>query len=128
MKWKIEDPYIEITSLCNLKCIHCYNSSSSNTKKHLNISELEQCLSYFNEIGIKQISVSGGEPLLYPNLMELLEICSFYEMEVFLVTNGTLLNNDLVSKIRKHIKYYQVSLDGDRDTNDTLRGVGSYDK
>lgn len=128
MKWNIEDPYIEVTSLCNLKCIYCYNSSSLNTKKQLNISELEKCLSYFNEIGIKEISISGGEPLLYPDLLELLELCSFYEMDVFLVTNGTLLNSDLVSNIKQYVKFYQLSLDGNRETNDTLRGLGSYDK
>lgn len=58
---------------CNLSCLHCYSSSSPHEKEHLTLKLLCDAISDAAAEGFNYVSLSGGEPMLYKPLVELLE-------------------------------------------------------
>lgn len=98
------------TIVCNLNCKNCLNYTPYiKNAKHFPISELKTSIdTYFNNIDkVGLFQISGGEPLLYPNLKELLEyILSNYREKIYiinLVTNGTIVpSNDFIEFCKKN--------------------------
>lgn len=98
---KITFAWIEITQNCNLRCKHCYENSDANINKNdMSISDFIKVINRLEEEHIKNIQLIGGEPLLHVNLNEMIDMCKhrFEYIEIF--TNGTLLNDDLLKKIK----------------------------
>ena len=83
--------YIEITNICNLKCSFC--PETNREKKYMEIESFENILKkvkpYTNLIALH----IKGEPLLHPNLNEILKICEKEKIKVNITTNGTLLKS-----------------------------------
>lgn len=117
--------YFEVTTRYNLKCIHCYNSSGEYIQD-LSLSCFSKVINELTDI--QQISISGGEPLMHPNIFEMLDYATQKNIQVLLLTNGTLLDDCIVSKIlNKNIKI-QISLDGATErSHDRVRGDGSFE-
>lgn len=79
-----------------------------------------------------EISLTGGEPISYKYLFDLLTYIKERKSEtrLFLLTNGTLINDEIIKKLKKiNITGVQISLDGyNALTHDTIRGKGNFDK
>ena len=118
-----------VTSKCNLKCKYC-DYWKQPIKKELTIKEWKNIILNLKRwLGSYHLSISGGEPLLFKDLFELIKFASENEILVSLITNGVLINENLASKIAKSGVYNVIfSLDGLKETNDSIRGEGSYDK
>lgn len=105
--------YIELTSRCNLHCKYCYNDSSMECTESLPLNMAKQLINQATERNIRDISFSGGEPLLYPHFAELFDfttaICG---RQVTLITNASLLNLDLLDRIVATRSLLQLTLDG----------------
>jgi radical SAM protein with 4Fe4S-binding SPASM domain len=94
-----------------------------------------QCLQLFKSLAIPKgearINIGGGEPFLNRDLFRLLGIMKRYskDIKIQLMSNGYFIN-DAVAKnlVKMNISSVQVSLEGLRDTNDSIRGKGSFDK
>lgn len=128
----IENVYIEICNQCNLKCLHCYNESTINNHQYIEINQFIAIVNQMLNAGIRHITLSGGEPLLHPNIDKILSFLNDNkEIEtVRIVTNGTLLVEKLSEYISSMPKLLiQISLDGGTySINDKIRGVGTYNK
>ena len=86
--------FIELTSNCNLKCKHCYNNSGISIKE-IDEKLLERLVKDLDTNLVTSVTISGGEPLLYSQLNELLKfIAENTSMKVALNTNGLLLNDE----------------------------------
>lgn len=90
--------HIDISSRCNENCIHCYipsykKCSIMTTEMFDNI--LVQCV----DLNVLNITISGGEPMLNPNLGDFLLKCKEYNFSVNLLSNLTLLSEDLIEII-----------------------------
>jgi radical SAM protein with 4Fe4S-binding SPASM domain len=73
------------------------------------------------------VYLTGGEPLLRNDILELLECCSRYGLYSRLLTNGTLLDKEKIGGLRSHhIGAVQISLDGLSETHDAVRGSGCF--
>lgn len=118
--------YIEITSKCNLKCLHCYNDSNTNLH-FLDFDILRKTFKSLKDLGVSVISISGGEPLLHPSFKKIIEYNDELGITTDITTNGTMLhilNDDIIKKINK----IQISLDGStKETQDTIRGQNCYE-
>ena len=105
--------YIELTSRCNLHCKYCYKDSSMECTESLPLNMAKQLINQATERNIRDISFSGGEPLLYPHFAELFDfttaICG---RQVTLITNASLLNLDLLDRIVATRSLLQLTLDG----------------
>ena len=113
------------TRRCNLKCVHCY-SQSENTRydDELSTDEAAAMLEDLAEFGVPVVLFSGGEPLMRPDLMTLLERAVGLGMRAVLSTNGTLIDAGVAERLKGvGLSYVGISLDGLREVNDEFRGV-----
>ena len=85
----IDFAWIEITSVCNLRCKYCYLGSKSRT--FVNAADFKQVLNFLKKFGCRKIQLIGGEPLCHPHIFELLDISLNKGFEVSIYTNGVLL-------------------------------------
>lgn len=128
---KIGGIYIELLSNCNLRCKHCYNSSGE--RKHvLDFSTLENVANYVKDQNIKGVSLSGGEPFLHPNIIEIINLfISAKAQQISIVTNGTALSEEVLIRLKDVFDKisFQISLDGaSPKQHDFVRGDGAFDK
>lgn len=120
---------IHITEACNLKCIHCYASAGYSKKSHMKLETYKSLLDSLKNLGTLFLSVSGGEPLLHPDIVEILEYSKKLNMRVLLTTNGTLINKKIAKKLSELGVSVQVSIDhSNSKKNDKFRGVPGAQK
>lgn len=82
--------YIEITNNCNLNCEFCHNTNRK--KEYMTVENFEKIIQKVkNHTKIICLHVKG-EPLLHPNLQQILEILKKYNLQTNITTNGILLN------------------------------------
>ena len=115
-----------ITSKCNLKCVHCYANADG-------LSEFERASSFIDDLSsikIPVLLISGGEPLMHKNIYEILEYAKSRGIQVALSTNGTLIDEEVAGRLKEiGVDYVGVSLDGMKETHDFFRGVkGAFEK
>ena len=116
---------------CNLRCRHCY-SDSENRAYHGELTPAEgfALIDDLAEFRVPVLLLSGGEPLVRPDLFELIAHARERGLRVTLSTNGTLIDADTAARLRAHeVSYVGISLDGIGITNDMFRGhKGAFDK
>ncbi len=125
-----------LTERCNLQCSHCYQDGThkqelSTDEVRSGFEELQDLFSAWSEIHglvlIPSFNITGGEPLLRNDLFEILEDLAGRGWETFVLTNGTLVNEQIARRfVDLGIKGVQVSLEGPEATHDALRGPGSF--
>lgn len=94
--------YIEINNYCNLNCIFCYNRSKKpKENEYMSINTINDIVEWAKLEKIKTIIISGGEPFLYPNFIELLDIIkNNQEFNWHIATNGTIVEDSIINKIK----------------------------
>ena len=125
---------IHLSESCNLRCKHCYQDSSGKSPL-LTLDDVQEILKQAREVATQRgfdelaVNLTGGEPLLIPNIKEYIEVVLENADRMLLLTNGTLLDEDMVGylKAKTNIRV-QVSLDGTKEVHDEIRGKGSFDK
>ena len=120
-----------ISRACNLKCVHCYNDSGlSKAPDELTTDEAKVVLDDLAEFGVPSVLFSGGEPLMRPDLFELIAYAVEKGLRTVISTNGTLLTTDFARRIKQNnVSYVGISLDGVGKINDQFRGVaGAFDR
>jgi pseudo-rSAM protein/SPASM domain protein len=113
------------TKQCNLKCVHCYASATTEPlENELNTDEGKGLLEDVAKYGCPVVLFSGGEPFLRKDLIELIEYADDLKLRPVISTNGTLITKEKAIAAKKAgIKYIGVSLDGLPEINDKFRGV-----
>lgn len=94
--------YLEVTSICNYKCLYCPHSFMNREKKHI---EWELACKALRQIKKDNIGCNIhlnylGEPLLYPRLFELIEYADSLALFTHTITNGSLLNSKNIDNIK----------------------------
>lgn len=107
---------LSITDRCNLRCIYCMPERGVDfTKNHelLTIEEMFKIVKSTAELGIKKVRITGGEPLLRNEVIELIyKIKSLPKIQdVYLTTNGILLNSYMNGLIKAGLDGINISLD-----------------
>lgn len=122
----------ETTRRCNLKCVHCRSSSELEIAGHPDFSTeegfaiMDDISSYASPV----LVLSGGEPLLRPDIFELARYGTGKGFRMCLATNGTLVTNDICKEIKRaEIKMVSLSIDGaTASTHDNFRNQqGAFD-
>jgi radical SAM protein with 4Fe4S-binding SPASM domain len=124
-------PVWEITSACNLQCIHCHVGGGKPASDELTTGEGKQLLSQLADIkDFQMMAFTGGEPLLRPDLFELLAYSQALGFTNTIATNATLVDTAVAKRLRSlGVAIAAVSLDGfDAKTHDMVRGQpGCFD-
>jgi radical SAM protein with 4Fe4S-binding SPASM domain len=79
---------IEFSLKCNLRCPYCYISDATDPKNELSAAEIRNVISQAKELGAKKIIILGGEPFIYPRIMEKIEFIRSQGLHVEVFTNG----------------------------------------
>ncbi|HON99358.1 MAG TPA: 12,18-didecarboxysiroheme deacetylase [Syntrophales bacterium] len=113
------------TRRCNLHCRHCYSSSRDAAfPDELTTDEAKDMIADLASFGVPVILFSGGEPLLRPDLDELVRFAVEGGVRAVISTNGTLLTRERARVFSSlGLSYVGVSLDGLEGTHDRFRGV-----
>jgi len=114
----------ELTWLCNLACSYCDRHTP--TPSELTREQIFRTLEEFHGLGMRTISLDGGEPLAHRNVDEIVAWLAEREIPIAMNTNGILVPRKL-DTVRK-LSLVKISLDGPRERHDSLRGAGSFDK
>jgi radical SAM protein with 4Fe4S-binding SPASM domain len=105
---------LEITSKCNINCVYCHNSDYANKQDDLTTEEIIKLIKNMKKrYPINKILLTGGEPLLNNNIVEIVETISSLGIKADLVTNGKLLTRDKIVELSKAgLKRIRLSIDG----------------
>ena len=126
----IESPFsicFKVTQRCNFSCKHCIASSSMSANIGLSTQECKKIIDNVKASGTQRIDITGGEPYLRRDINELLLYCVNVGLETIVTTNGSFLNDSNIDFLVKNGIFVQISIDGRKDINDSLRGKGSFD-
>jgi len=120
-----------VTKQCNLRCIHCYASANpSPDPNELTTEEGMTLLEDLAQFGCPVVLFSGGEPLMRPDILDLIHKAVSLGMRAVISTNGVLIDRALARELKKlGLSYVGISMDGLREVHDRFRGVkGAFDK
>lgn len=121
--------HLYLTNACNLRCKHCYMKSGLAEAQQVPLSRWLTFLKGFKEFGGTHVNLSGGEALYYSGFWEVLAKCKDLDLNVYVLSNGLLVNAASAQAIADAAYQIQISVDGpNARSNDSLRGRGSYDK
>ena len=116
---------------CNLTCKHCYTSSADiDFPGELTTSEIYRVMDDLKAFKVPVLILSGGEPLLHPDIFNISRRAKDMGFYVALSSNGTKISANNIDEIAAiDYQYIGVSLDGIKDTHDRFRRVkGSFDE
>ena len=122
---------IRITKACNLKCLHCYSISGTKLKNELSLKEIKNIINQSKKLGAMRIFFTGGEPFVRPDISKILKYADDNGFAIYISTNGTLFNKKTINTLKslKHLRTLQISIDGLKETHDSIRGAkGTFDK
>lgn len=121
-----------ITDRCNLRCRYCsYYTSPAEADQDLSTWEW---LTFFEELGkcsLMQVTLEGGEPLIRNDFKEIIDGIVQNRMRFNILTNGTLVTDEMASYIAKtrRCNIVQVSIDGSAgEIHDSCRGRGNFER
>lgn len=123
--------YMYLTDGCNLNCCHCWLSpimhNDDNCYACLDFNLIAKCISEAKPLGLKTIKLTGGEPLLHPNILKILDLIKHEDLRPIIETNGTLITPELVTSFKQFDNIsISISLDAmEPAMHDRIRGVKS---
>lgn len=119
IKWKYspfreESPFelqITLTERCNHVCNYCFKSCEETVDKQLSFEVVKDIIDQAAEMGVQEITFSGGEPTLYKSLPELISYAVQKGIYVKISTNGTMLDQAYIEKLKNAgAEYIHLSL------------------
>lgn len=123
--------YLDPSYLCNLECRHCITNSSPriDTSDEMPTSKILSIIDELWSIGVLELAVAGGEPLIYPDILPILKHARMLGLNVLITTNGHLLTRDLARKlVELDLAEIRISFEGCKEIHDNIAGVGSYER
>ncbi len=121
----------ETTRRCNLSCVHCRAAAEDHFyENELATDAAMQLMDQIREVGQPIIILTGGEPLLRPDIFEIAAYGTQIGLKMVMAPNGTMITPENAAKMRESgIKRISISLDGStRESHDKFRGVdGAFD-
>ena len=119
---------VQLTDHCNLQCPHCWADAGRGGHRQLPLHVVHRLIDQLVESGGAGITLSGGEPLLYPDLGDVLSYIG-NRLTIRLLTNGTLIDPEWARRFSRHDIFIQISMDGaSPQVHDAIRGAGTFDR
>ncbi|MHA1378439.1 MAG: radical SAM protein [Candidatus Helarchaeota archaeon] len=116
-----------ITNKCNLNCTHCYYPRKE--KMELSFEEACKVIDQLYEAKNIVLGLSGGEPLLREDILDIADYATKKLMRVAIATNGTYITPNFACKLKNSgVEYVQISIDGMGTVHDQIRGGGAFER
>lgn len=119
----------ELTLKCNLNCVHCGSRAGAKRPRELTTAEALDLVEQLAEVGIREVSMIGGEAFLRPDWLDIARAIKAAGMRLTMVTGGFGVGPKMADKMAEAgFTGVSVSLDGLREQHNLLRGRDkSYD-
>lgn len=115
MSYNLKEIKIEVTQKCPLNCLHCSSEANSTKTQELTENLVIQIIKEGKKLGITEVVLSGGEPLLWESLPYVIEYCKSIDLRLVIYTTGIpfIKNKSLLpSLIKSGLRNVVVSLYG----------------
>lgn len=89
---KLKEVCLEISDICTMECMHCSGSCKLTSKNMLSLVDVKRIIGDFTRMGGKILEISGGEPLMHPDLFEIVAYAKMNRLETVLYTSGMALD------------------------------------
>lgn len=135
-----QDIYLHMTNNCNLKCPYCYNKTDRETKislekigmvaPTLSTQEFKDLIARIIECGVRRILFTGGEPLMRPDILELVEFArdKSETIKLEMLTNAILITDEVAETLCKCMNFVTISLDGhEKHMHEYYRGKNTFE-
>ncbi|MBU0491992.1 MAG: radical SAM protein, partial [Chloroflexi bacterium] len=128
--------YLYMSNSCNLACRHCwitprYVDGKPDPGDVIDVDALRAAVQEAKPMGLGSAKLTGGEPMLHPQFIEIVDLLSEAGLGLNMETNGTLLTAEVARYLKDEtrLSFISVSIDGaDAETHDAFRGVhGAFD-
>ena len=109
-----ESMHFELTNKCNLRCYYCYNNSGLSIEESaMETSKLYEIITELSMKGLSVVELTGGEPLLHPNFIDIIDFCFNRLSLISILTNGTMVTEKFVYSMLpyKSKLVFSISLD-----------------
>lgn len=118
---------INLLNKCTSRCRSCRKYTWPNDT--LDINTIKNVISVLaKSYGLKTIVLSGGDPVLYPNLLDVIDICKANGIKCSMITTGITNNKEVLDVISNDLYRVHLSLDAvDREMYKYIRGVDAFD-
>jgi MoaA/NifB/PqqE/SkfB family radical SAM enzyme len=126
-----------ITNHCNLRCWMCgqwseegyIQNDKGSLRSQMRLEDWVRVVDELADHGVKSVLLRGGEPFLYPGILELLAYLRLKDIFVSIDTNGTLLKDFAAEIVRLGGIHLTVSIDGPEPIHDRIRGAaGTFNR
>lgn len=117
----------EITRQCNLNCLHCILGNTT-LQHEQNTAEALNTITTIARLGGEILRITGGEPLMRKDIGLILKKASDCNLQVEVITNGLMIDDNFLQKFGKHIQHIAVSIDGQENSHNYIRGEGTFKK
>ena len=113
----INNMRISVTQQCNLDCFYCHHEGENGgngrcgTDGDMSLEEIEKIAEIGSRVGIQKVKITGGEPLLRKDIVDIVKVCSRHMKEVSMTTNGVLLGGYAGPLKEAGLKRVNVSFD-----------------
>ena len=114
MKNLIPSVNFHVCNECNMNCMYCFASFKDQNGVKLHQLPKENAIAIVHELGkagFRKISIVGGEPTLYPHLIDLLREAKRWSMKTMIVTNGWLINKKFLFQYSQVLDWIALSVD-----------------
>ena len=114
-----------ITNQCNLNCSICFTKKMRmSTEQMLEKKDIQNYVKMLGELGVEKVDLSGGEPLLYPYLQELVSTCADNSIFTTITTSGFGTDSNINWLVENGHRFSRIiiSLDGSKQLHNSLRG------
>src|SRR5258705_10514757 len=111
---------------CNLDCGYC--NEYDQVSKPVPIEEMKRRLDYLAAMGTSIITISGGEPLMHPELEEVIRHIRKHGMIAGMITNGFLLSRERINRLNEAgLEHLQISIDNVRPDEVSKKSLKTLD-
>ncbi len=116
---------VEVTTRCNSACGHCFARAGRDAAHDMDLATARAIAAEGRSLGYRHFHITGGEPLLWPHLFNLIDEAAAMGYEsVFINTNGTLIDADMARRLAcfDGRVTLSISLQGPEELHDRVRG------
>ena len=119
---------IEFNSVCNFRCLYCYAANQPSPPDELTTDEFKDVIRQAKDLGARKVIILGGEPMLYPHLMEMIRFIRGERMEIEMFTNGVNITPEAAKHLHENHVVVALKMNTfDEKVQDLLSGKpGAY--
>jgi len=104
LRWSVTDD-------CNLQCYYCTLKNNNSSNKYLSIMEIKKLSKSFKKLGFKYVRLTGGEPTVRKDIVDIVRVLHKEFSEISMTTNGTLLSELAIPLKKAGLFSINISLD-----------------